>query len=141
MSETPSPPPPSDPCYCVSLRKATRRLSARYDAALAPVGITVAQFSLLRAIRRTPRLSLTDLADRTELDRSTIGRNVRVLEKQALVTLSPGKDARAHLLTLTPTGEDVLARATPLWAAVQTDLAAELGAQNATQLTQLLALL
>lgn len=131
--------PATDPCYCVSLRKATRRLSARYDAALAPLGITVAQFSLLRAIRRKPRLSLTELAERTELDRSTIGRNVRVLERDGLVTLSPGRDAREQSLALTAHGETLLAAADPLWAGAQRDLANALGAPNATLLTQLLA--
>lgn len=70
----------SDPCYCIVLRRASRRLTAIYDAALAPLGVNLAQFSLLRTIRRTEPVSLTRLGHETELDRSTVGRNVRVLE-------------------------------------------------------------
>jgi hypothetical protein len=39
-------------CICVAVRKASRRLTARYDEALEPAGINLAQFSLLRNIRR-----------------------------------------------------------------------------------------
>ena len=69
----------SSTCYCAALRKATRRLTAAYDAALAPVGVNLAQFSLLRTVSRHGPLSLTDLARRMELDRSTVGRNVKVV--------------------------------------------------------------
>ena len=46
-------------CYCIILRKAARRLTARYDAALAPLGLNLAQFSLLRNVERTGPVSLT----------------------------------------------------------------------------------
>ena len=39
------------PCYCAALRAATRKTTALYDEALAPVGIGVAQFSLMRRIK------------------------------------------------------------------------------------------
>ena len=58
-------------CICIAVRKASRRLTARYDEALAPVGINLAQFSLLRNIRRHGPVSLTRLGELTELDRSS----------------------------------------------------------------------
>ncbi len=59
-------------CHCILLRKASRKVSSYYDEALAPLGVNIAQFSLLRNINRTAPVSLTDLAARVELDRSTL---------------------------------------------------------------------
>jgi hypothetical protein len=39
-------------CTCGSLRKASRRISQFYDAALAPVGIKSTQFSILAEVER-----------------------------------------------------------------------------------------
>lgn len=60
-------------CHCIVLRKASRRVSSYYDEALAPLGVNIAQFSLLRNIDRMAPVSLTDLGMRVELDRSTVG--------------------------------------------------------------------
>ena len=39
-------------CICAALRVAARKMTARYDAALEPIGVNLAQFSLLRNIHR-----------------------------------------------------------------------------------------
>ena len=131
----------SAPCYCVLLRKTSRKLSAAYDAALAPLGINIAQFSLLRHIRRAGALSVTDLAAKVELDRSTVGRNVKVLQRMGLVAARPGADQREALLALSPEGARTLEAAEPLWDQVQADLDARLGPARMTQLQDLLAAL
>lgn len=114
-------------CYCVMLRKATRRLTAYYDEALAPVGITVAQFSLLRAIERGEPISLTEIARVMDLDRSTIGRNVRLLQRHKLVTPTGRTDQREAAVRLSDAGRQTLAAAVPLWEAAQADVEARLG--------------
>jgi len=129
---------PDLPCICVAVRKAIRRLTARYDAALAPAGINLAQFSLLRSIRRHAPISVTALSDIVELDRSTLGRNVRVLERDGLVAMAAGRDQREAQISLSPAGERVLDRALPLWRAVQHNIGTKLGAERATELQSLL---
>ena len=124
----------SSTCYCAALRKATRRLTAAYDAALKPVGINLGQFSLLRTVSRHGPLSLTDLARRMELDRSTVGRNVRVVERLALVRPAASPDQREAAIELAPEGRRVLAEAMPLWAGVQTRIDARLGPDGAAAL-------
>lgn len=128
----------SGPCLCILLRTAARKTTALYDAALAPLGVNIAQFSLLRRIRRAGPLSLTELARLAELDRSTIGRNTRLLEKQGLVRSATGQDQREALLELTPAGHDLLARGAPLWDQVQEQLEARLGEADHRRLTELL---
>ena len=120
----------SGPCYCTVLRAAMRRIAASYDAALEPVGVNIAQFSLLRTIRRAAPVTLTELGRLTELDRSTIGRNVRVLERMGLVALGRGKDQREATVSLTEAGAQVLDEGAPLWEGVQGQIEARLGPQS-----------
>jgi len=124
----------SSPCYCTVLKAASRRLAALYDEALAPVGINIAQFSLLRRIRRAETVTLTELGRLAELDRSTIGRNVRVLERMGLVALGRGEDHREAVVTLTPAGHQALDDGAPLWDGVQDAIHARLGPAGALEL-------
>lgn len=127
----------STACLCLQLRKATRKIGARYDAALAPVGINIAQFSMLRTIERRAPISLTELGRHLELDRSTMGRNVRVIEKLGLVAFGRGEDQREATVRLSDRGQDVLRAAEPLWARCQEDVAQRLGTDRLTLVTEL----
>lgn len=117
------------PCICTTLRSASRRMAAFYDEAIAPVGVNIAQFSLMRTIARSAPVTLTELGRLTELDRSTIGRNVRVLEKMKLVVLGRGKDQREATVSLSDAGRKVLEDGAPLWDAAQKALDDRLGAE------------
>jgi DNA-binding MarR family transcriptional regulator len=125
-------------CYCTALRKAARRMTSLYDDALAPVGVNIAQFSLLRNVARSETVSLTDLGQQIELDRSTVGRNVKVLVKAGLLNLSKGKDQREAMLALTDNGRKVLADGAPLWEAVQGKVERALGSNGSKQFQDLL---
>jgi DNA-binding MarR family transcriptional regulator len=122
------------PCYCASLRAASRKTTALYDAALAPAGVGVAQYSLMRRIRHAGTLSVTELAVLAELDRSTVGRNVRVLERMGLVTGATADDQRETAVALTEAGRETLRRARPLWEDAQRRIEAAIGAERAETL-------
>jgi DNA-binding MarR family transcriptional regulator len=132
---------PNDTCHCILLRKASRKVSSYYDEALAPLGVNIGQFSLLRNINRLAPISLTDLAVEVELDRSTVGRNAKVLERMGLVTIGHGEDQREAMLTVAPQGHAILKQGAPLWDGVQDDIEARLGAEKTRQLQELLAAL
>ncbi len=130
-----------DLCHCILLRKASRKVSSYYDEALAPLGVNIAQFSLLRNINRMAPVSLTDLAARVELDRSTVGRNAKVLERMGLVEIRPGKDQREATLLVSAPGKAILLEGAPLWDRAQADIETRLGADGAGRLRDLLAAL
>lgn len=130
-----------DLCHCILLRKASRKVSSYYDEALAPLGVNIAQFSLLRNINRMAPVSLTDLAARVELDRSTVGRNAKVLERMGLVEIRPGKDQREATLLVSEPGKAILREGAPLWDRVQADIETRLGADGVGRLRDLLAAL
>ncbi|ENU28776.1 hypothetical protein F991_03358 [Acinetobacter sp. CIP-A165] len=127
------------PCYSAKLRSASRRLGHRYNAVLAEFGINITQFSLLSMIKRTEPISLTSLAKMMELERSTVGRNVKVLAKMALVELTQGdKDQREVTLKLTQQGRQLLKAALPHWQKVQQEIEDSLGEDQILMLTDLL---
>ncbi|CDZ47256.1 MarR family winged helix-turn-helix transcriptional regulator [Neorhizobium galegae] len=132
---------PNDTCHCILLRKASRKVSSYYDEALAPLGVNIGQFSLLRNINRLAPISLTDLAVQVELDRSTVGRNAKVLERMGLVAIGHGEDQREAMLTVAPKGAAILKKGAPLWDSVQDDIEARLGTEKTRQLQELLAAL
>lgn len=117
----------SDQCYCTAIRTAERRITRVYDDAMAPSGITVAQFSLLRKIERNEPVSMTRLSVIMELDRSTVGRNVRVLKKLGLADIAPGEDQREASAVLTDAGREAIRVALPLWRGAQEHLEQVLG--------------
>lgn len=122
--------PAMDPvaCVCANARRAALALTARYDAALAPHGLKVTQLSLLHAVARRDGPNLSELARATGLDRSTLGRNLRVLDRLGVVALTPGADQRDRRVALTEAGRARLRDATRTWRCVQDELGAALGA-------------
>jgi DNA-binding MarR family transcriptional regulator len=109
-----------------------------YDEILAPSGLKVTQFSILRAIQRCGSLSITALAEEVGLDRTTMGKNLQVLERDGLVAFSQGEDRRERSVHITTAGEQAAAFALPLWKHAQETLTATLGEEQLTQLTSLL---
>lgn len=117
-------------CHCTNARRAARSLTELYDAALAPSGLKVTQFSLLWLTRRLGRPSISALAEATGLDRSTLGRNLRVLERAGHVRLGPGPDERTRLVEITAAGGEAVAAALPIWERTQAAITAEVGAAD-----------
>ncbi len=115
----PAPSIPRSTCTCGSLRRASRRLSQFYDTALAPVGIKLTQYSILSELeRRDPDgpISMFVLAEAMVMDRSTVGHNLRPMERDALLVLTVAKDdKRKRYVELTKKGKSTLRRARILW--------------------------
>src|SRR5690348_3712382 len=121
-------------CYCISLRTAARKITAFYDAALEPVGVNISQFSMLRRIERRGDVSITELSRLCELERSTTGRNVKVLERLGLVVVADGEDQREATVSLSKKGRGVLDEGAPHWKRAQDEIEGKLGARRAREL-------
>ena len=126
-------------CHCTTLRYAAQTLTEVYDRVLAPGGLKVTQYVLLDSIlQEEAEQSITDLAHKLGSDRSTIGRNVRVLARDGLVSLSRGSDRREHTVHVTEKGREAVSLATPLWQKAQTAVAETLGEDQLKMLKTLL---
>ncbi len=94
-----------------------RSLLRRHDARLKPFGVTVQQFALLAAIRFYPGVGLAALADRIGLDRTSLTRNLALLERKGLVQRMPAPHGNTRQFTLTATGDSLLDRLFEEWQA------------------------
>ena len=125
-------------CHCTVVRRLARNVSALYDEALRPVGINIAQFAILRKIERAGSVSLTELGRLSDLDRSTVGRNAKILERMQLIAAQPGRDKREAALVLTEAGVQRLAAGAPLWQRAQDNIAAAIKPADAEHLRAIL---
>jgi DNA-binding MarR family transcriptional regulator len=114
-------------CTCFNLRKATRRVTSFYDAALKPSGLKVTQMTLLTAIRVLEPVTINRLAKAIVIDRTTLSRNVSLLNKKGMIDIEPGDDLRTRSLSLTEQGHTALIAAFPLWQKAQSEIINELG--------------
>lgn len=123
-------------CTCFNLRKAARAVTQLYDEILRPAGLRTTQFSLLAVLGlHAPRaLSIGELAQATVMDRTTLTRNLELLEREGLVRIRPGADARVREVSLTTAARDRLRTAFPLWERAQTRMTRRLGAARSRRL-------
>ncbi|MBC9880570.1 winged helix-turn-helix transcriptional regulator [Bradyrhizobium sp. INPA01-394B] len=129
-------------CNCAALRKASRHMTLFYDAALEPSGLRSTQYALLTEIHRRGDAppSIGDLAEALVIDQSTIGQNLRPLQRDGLVTLERDEvDRRSRLVKLTRAGRTRLADARPLWLAAQETFENGFGKRAAAELRNVLA--
>jgi len=107
-------------CACNQLRRATRGVTQLYETALLASGLKVTQLPILVGLGHVGDLSVTTLADALALDRTTLTRNLKVLEARGLVRTSESEDdARVRMVSLTLEGSDVLSDALQRWDQMQ----------------------
>jgi DNA-binding MarR family transcriptional regulator len=121
-------------CACSQLRRTARVASAVYDRFLAPVGLTVTQYAILVNIGRADQIRRTDLAAVLGMERTTLTRNLRPLERKKLIKTVAGADRRERLIQLTTAGLKRLAESHPLWEKAQRYVIGELGEHGLAQL-------
>ena len=116
-----------DTCMCHKARMAARVVTRAYDDALRPTGLRATQVSVLAAVGARGALSIKSLADALQMERSTLTRNLRPLEKKGYVELAPERRYRSRVLTLTSAGRAALVSALPLWEGAQRKLKGRVG--------------
>ena len=116
-------------CACNHLRRAARAVTQRYERDLAPSGLKATQLPILVALAGGGAIPLTPLAEALGLERTTLTRNLRVLEERGLVMIvADPADARLRLATLTDAGADVLSDALARWRQTQDAVTEAFGA-------------
>jgi DNA-binding MarR family transcriptional regulator len=127
-------------CACLGLRSATRRVTRRYDEALAPSGLTSSQFSMLTVLAAKPSWGVAELAGQLDMDVSTATRNLRPLAAAGYVTMRAGaRDARRREIRLSAKGSRALDRGRSLWRQAQRETVAALGEPRLAELLTVLA--
>ncbi len=118
-------------CVCSNLRRATRAVTNYYDGLLGQVSdLRVSQVIVLTVLYLAGPQTINELAEMMVLDRTTVGRNLRPLAQQGLLTLTSGSDQRTRVVTLTAQGEETLLRVLPQWEQVQAHMVAQMGQEQ-----------
>tara|TARA_R110002096_G_scaffold426421_1_gene636244 strand:- start:148242 stop:148595 length:354 start_codon:yes stop_codon:yes gene_type:complete len=105
-----------------------------YDEAMRPMGITPTQFTLLAVVGGSDTVTLTELAELLGMERTTLLRNLKPLEREELIAVSAEGYRRARSVQLSDKGVSVLSEALPLWRNAQAILKKQLGADIWNQL-------
>ncbi len=64
------------------------------------------------------------------MERTTLTRNLKPLEKQGLITISEGSDRRTRSVILTAEGRDKIKETTPYWEQAQEIISSGLGSRD-----------
>jgi len=125
-------------CICSNLRRAARLVTNYFDKLLEPVGLRMSQATVLVVLYLAGVQTINEMAEKLELDRTTLTRDLQPLAQQSLLTIAPGSDQRTRVVTLTPEGEAALLKVLPLWEQTQSYMVEGIGEANASLLlTQL----
>jgi len=117
-------PVPNLPCACATTRHAARALTQLYDSRLRGCGIEAPQFSLLMMLDQIGPANPIDIGRRISMDKTTVSRNLRLLERYGWIESTIGTDRRVRQFALTAAGRERLAAALPAWNKVQAQLRA-----------------
>jgi DNA-binding MarR family transcriptional regulator len=100
-----------------------------------PAGLRTTQYGILSKLKRQGPMSISALAAELVMDRATLGRNARPLERDGLIAIEPDpRDRRSKVLRLTRTGENRFERAHKNWAEAQQRFEDAYGRKKATEL-------
>ena len=109
-------------CYSIALCRAENALTAFYDERLKEAGITVKQFCLLKNLKGLQEANTGELAERVNLERSTLTRNIQILIARGWIYDRAEAGRRAHQYALTEEGMQILEKASKIWDEVQKEV-------------------
>jgi len=114
-------------CIALRARRLSRLVTRLFEEALRGHGITVAQFTLLGATILEGPLQPARLGRMLDLEKSTLSRNLRLLEEAGLVRISSPEDGTGKRAIVTERGRRALVDALPAWRRAQVRAVAALG--------------
>ena len=114
-------------CTCFNLRRVTRVVTQSFDAELRKYGIRITQTPILSALNARSGWSMAELSDWLGMERTTLVRNLRPLQREGLIKVSGGGRGRHVELAITDNGRTVLSEMLPGWGSAQQKVIGTLG--------------
>ena len=106
-------------CSCSALRRASRAVTQHYEASFRGTGLRATQFTVLVALAQTCPVPLSQLAGQLGLERTTLTRNLRPLEKKEFIETVSDADGRVRRIKITKRGEAAALAAFGAWKQAQ----------------------
>ena len=120
-------PPKSEMCLAHALRRADRVASKLYNEHLAPLGIRVTQFSILRALQKLGPTTASQVQEVLVMDQTTVSRALKPLIRDGYISVAEGATKREKSLSLSHEGKKLYMRALGPWADAQKMFRKKLG--------------
>ena len=117
----------SQECVARRLRQVNRTITRLYDEALRPHGLTVNQLNILAVVISEKQIQPGQLGRSLGMEKSTVSRTISRMEDKGWLKVTPGKDNRTQILTVTSKGRKLLLSVTPIWDNLQAGVLSDTG--------------
>ncbi len=114
-------------CACFNIRKAARAVTQMYEEIMRKTGFRATQYSILQVVMQIGSVTIMRLAEALVTDRTTLTRNLAVLEKKEFIRITEGDDRRERKVEITERGKRALDKAYLLWREAQEKMAGRMG--------------
>ena len=114
-------------CFCLASRQAARKITRLYDRYMQKSGVRVTQFTILAQLMLRGEMPIGKLAGILGMERTTLTRNLTLLEQRKWISIKPGDDPRSRIIAITAQGRGVVRRVFPYWSKAQAHVGKMLG--------------
>ena len=123
-------------CTCFNVRRISRVITQFFEAEVGRHGIRPTQSPILRALQAKNGWSMAELSDWLGMERTTLLRNLRPLQRDGLVRTKGGGRGGHVELEITEKGRTTLAKIHPAWRSAQDKVVAILGKERWSSIIQ-----
>lgn len=117
-------------CTCFNVRRVSRAITQFFEAQMSEHSRRATQMPILRALEVKTGWSMAELSETLGMERTTLLRNLRPLQRDGLVR-SKGGGRGGHVeLEITEKGRTTLAKMVPAWRSAQDKVVAILGKER-----------
>ena len=117
-------------CFCLASRQAARRITRLYDSRMQQSGLRATQFTILSQLMLRGEMPIGKLASILGMERTTLTRNLTLLEQQKWISSKAGDDPRSRMIGITAQGRGMVRRGFPYWSKAQAQVGKMLGADG-----------
>ena len=106
-------------CVCFNLRWVTRKVTQFFDAEMRRHGIRPTQGTILTSLNAKESWNMAELSDWLGLERTTLVRNLRPLQRDGLVKAVGGGRGNRVEVSITAKGRKQIEKLAPAWKSAQ----------------------
>jgi DNA-binding MarR family transcriptional regulator len=117
-------------CACFNVRRVSRIITQFYDAEVRRHGMRPTQTPILGALQAKDGWGMAELSEWLGMERTTLLRNLRPLQRDGLVRAKGGGRGGHVALEITEKGRAALAKTLPAWRTAQEKVVALLGEER-----------
>jgi len=120
----------SPACINLQVMRSSHYILKAYDEAYRPFGIRATQMPVLGAVARRQPITIREIADELETERSVMSRKLQVMEKSGWIQEDPETSGKEKTFVLTEEGKRLIQKILPVRMEVQQRLMSALSEEE-----------